>query len=479
MSERDPSVKNVINPNFNFNIYKNGLTVVNMSATTSMNSQYSENSRTHVHLYAPELTRAFDTTHTSTTDGIQTKPMMGIFIKTFQDKDMEFPTTNSPPTYIPSIMNHEPFLQHDSDLDSRTNPNAALLYYLDATLQDNINGPLTMQHLPACVDTSITAATFCLLFISTNVRTVECIRDLTTDHLRHFFRELHPVLLVNDATISDNDDSIEYIKCMQHTLNRRTNLVMDNLLLLRCFITFLHGTSASNLSLLNDHQPGSLGDECALAILYALKILHLIYFLTFPATTQDAPYKYMPHDLSDIIRNVPSFATTISLFLNRSNFRDVPAFIHAFFQDQQATNFDRQQDSQRSFYNEQPMYLGSSSLIAFTHSPLVNSFGNPTSRISPRSSLVARHLTSAALQHYASISSKVTNSDDPDLQPTNIILGHLPPADMLLNHLCSAFPMATQPTTEQLKNAPQPTNPATTLAVNFVICQDLSTNQPP
>jgi hypothetical protein len=36
--------------------------------------------------------------------------------------------------------------------------------------------------------------------------------------------------------------------------------------------------------------------------------------------------------------------------------------------------------------------------------------------------------------------------------------------------------MATLPATEQLNNAPQPTNPATTLAVNFVICQDLSTN---
>ena len=32
-------------------------------------SQCSENSRNRVHLYAPELTRAFDTTHTSTTDG--------------------------------------------------------------------------------------------------------------------------------------------------------------------------------------------------------------------------------------------------------------------------------------------------------------------------------------------------------------------------------------------------------------------------
>jgi hypothetical protein len=32
------------------------------------------------------------------------------------------------------------------------------------------------------------------------------------DHLCHFFRELHPVLLVNAVTISGNDGSIEYIQ---------------------------------------------------------------------------------------------------------------------------------------------------------------------------------------------------------------------------------------------------------------------------
>jgi hypothetical protein len=186
----------------------------------------------------------------------------------------------------------------------------------------------------------------------------------------------------------------------------------------------------------------------------------------------------MPHDLSDIICNVPSFLTKLSLFPNTSNFRDVLAFIHTFLKDQQvATNpFNRQQDSQQSSYNDCPAHLGPSSLIAFTCSPLVNGFGNPTTGILPRSSLVARHLISAALQHHASLSAKVTNSDDPDLQPTNIILEHLPPADMFLNYLWSAFPMAALPTTEQLNKAPQPMNPATTLAVNFVIYQDLSTN---
>jgi hypothetical protein len=76
---------------------------------------------------------------------------------------------------------------------------------------------------------------------------------------------------------------------------------------------FPHGAPASYLRLLNDHYPRSLVHECTLAILYALKTLHLIIFLTYPAT-QDAPYKYMPHDLSYIICNVQSFATTLSPF---------------------------------------------------------------------------------------------------------------------------------------------------------------------
>ncbi|KAI2493338.1 hypothetical protein MHU86_21220 [Fragilaria crotonensis] len=89
-------------------------------------------------------------------------------------------------------IHHVPFLQHSSELDSRTNPHAALLYYPDATLQDNVNGPVTMRNLPACVDVSITAASFCLRYIQSDAATKKCIRDLTTDHLRHFFRELHP-----------------------------------------------------------------------------------------------------------------------------------------------------------------------------------------------------------------------------------------------------------------------------------------------
>ena len=253
---------------------------------------------------------------------------------------------------------------------------------------------------------------------------------------------------------------------------------MDNLPteMLHCFP---HDTPATYLSLLNDHEPDSLGHECALAILYALKALHLIHFLTYPAS-QDATCKYMPNDLSDIVRNIPSFATMLSLFLNQSNFRDVPAFLHTFFQDQQvATNpFDRKQDSQRSSDSDHATNLGSSSLISFTHFPLVNGFGDPSLGIPPRHSLAARFLISATLQHHASLCTKVTKAENPDLQPSNILSGTLPPADMLLNYHCSAFPMATLPTTEQLtENATYPINPATTLAVNFVICQDISPNQ--
>ena len=47
-----------------------------------------------MHLYAPELTCAFGTTHTANLRQKQTNPMTALFIKTFQDKDTEFPTTN-------------------------------------------------------------------------------------------------------------------------------------------------------------------------------------------------------------------------------------------------------------------------------------------------------------------------------------------------------------------------------------------------
>ena len=52
----------------------------------------------------------------------------------------------------------------------------------------------------------------------------------------------------------------------------------------------------------------------------------------------------MPPDLSDIIWIIPSYATTLQLSPSRSNFRDTPAFIHTFFQDQQAAfnSFDYQ-----------------------------------------------------------------------------------------------------------------------------------------
>jgi hypothetical protein len=297
------------------------------------------------------------------------------------------------------------FLQHSSELDSK------------------MNGPITVQHLQPCIDASFSAATFCLRFIHSINARKECIQDLTTDRLRHCFHEVHPVLTADSANLSDTDDSIiEYIQCMQHTfLNRTTNLVMNNLPP-EMIHYFPHGTPASFMNLIINHEPDSLGHECALAILYAFMTLHLMYFLTNPAN-KDATYKYMSRDSSDIIQNVPSFMTTLQPFPNQINFRDVLTFIHTFFQNHQVvTNpFNKQQDSQSSSNNENPTNLGSSSLVAFTHSPLVNGLGNPSPGIPPRSSLAARHLISAALQLHGSLSTMVTSGDDPDLQPSNII----------------------------------------------------------
>jgi hypothetical protein len=125
MSERDPSTKIAVNINFNDNNSDNGLTVVNMSATTSIYSQCSENRRNPVHLYAPELTHAFDTTHTSTTDRTRTKPMTEISIKNFHDEDTEFRTTNSPPTSNNNRPPQQPNIRpnHPSPAQPRQNNN--------------------------------------------------------------------------------------------------------------------------------------------------------------------------------------------------------------------------------------------------------------------------------------------------------------------------------------------------------------------
>jgi hypothetical protein len=60
MSEHDLPARNAVNPNFNDYISNTGLDMINMSTTNSIYFQQSENSRNSVHLYAPELTRAFE-----------------------------------------------------------------------------------------------------------------------------------------------------------------------------------------------------------------------------------------------------------------------------------------------------------------------------------------------------------------------------------------------------------------------------------
>jgi hypothetical protein len=78
------------------------------------------------------------------------------------------------------------------------------------------------------------------------------------------------------------------------------------------------------------------------------------------------------------------------------------------------------------------------------------------------------------LHQHAFLHAKVTASNDPDLQPSKIIIGNLPPVDMLLNHHCSAFPIPTLPTQEQLSDTDQLYNPATILAVNFAVCKEIT-----
>ena len=372
-------------------------------------------------------------------------------------------------------IHHIPFLRHQSELNSRTNPQASLLFYADATIHDKTNGDIVMRDLPTCVDASNTVASFCIHYLHASPFTKTCIRDLTTSHLRHLFRELHPILTTECHTL-DNHEDMEYIQALQHSFNRATNLVMDSLTTeLRSKLD--NGIPSSYLELITDYEPDSFGHECALAILYAFKMLHLCHFLIcFPDS--ESTNSCQPPELSDIIRNIPSFATALRLFPNRSNFRDIPSFINSFFLDQEVATipFDKKNDSKHPPFDETPPHLASTILSAFTHSPLVNGFGNKTpTDISPQNSDLARSIISCTLEHHAKLQARVNEENDLHLHPSSVIVGKLPPADMLLNHFCSAFPIVTVPTEEQLNNDPeQYHNPANTLAVNFAICKEIN-----
>ncbi len=109
--------------------------------------------------------------------------------------------------------------------------------------------------------------------------------------------------------------------------------------------------------------------KCALSILYAFKMLYLINLYT---QGQPPSCSCQPPELADIICSIPTFATTLRLFPNRNNFRDVPHFISTFFKDQQliTSPHDANLDNTRTCHTQTPSHLDPVSLIAFTHSPL-------------------------------------------------------------------------------------------------------------
>ncbi|KAI2508425.1 hypothetical protein MHU86_5952 [Fragilaria crotonensis] len=452
----------------------NDLKTFNTSGPRNLDAPPSPAVSLNSELFSP-LFSNLSSSHDSTFDCLSTTTGITAFLELSDDDEtLELPYhldklhIPSPEDNILDPIHHIPFLQHHSDLDSRTNPHASLLFYADATLQDDINGPITMCNLPTCVDSSITAASFCLCYIQSNPATKQCICDLTTEHLRLLMCNLYPILIAG----SDKDpNQEEFIQFIQHTFNRTTNLVMDNL-------SSEHRSQLTNgipslfVSLLSDYEPGSFGHECSLSILYAFKMMYLIH-LYIQGQTSSCPHQ--PPELADIICNIPTFATARRLFPNRSNFRDVPRFIIKFFQDQQLTPspYDTTLDSTRTCHIQTPAHLDSAYLIAFTHSPLVNGFGEHTTGISPPASHVARVLISATLRQHAILTAKLTIGDDLHLQLSNICIGSLPPADLLMNHNCSAFPMATLPTPEQLSTMD---SKATAIAVNFVICHPLTSN---
>jgi hypothetical protein len=148
-------------------------------------------------LFSPLFSRL--SSNDSTFDCLSTSTGITDFLEQSNDKTLEPQYCLvklhifCPDDNILDPIHHAPFLQHHSDLDSRTNLHASLLFYADATIHDEINGPVAMHNLQACVESSTTAASFCLRYIQLPATTKQCICNLTTAHLCHLMCKLYPL----------------------------------------------------------------------------------------------------------------------------------------------------------------------------------------------------------------------------------------------------------------------------------------------
>jgi hypothetical protein len=191
--------------------------------------------------------------------------------------------------------------------------------------------------------------------------------------------------------------SSEFTQCIQHTFNRATNLVMDN----------LTSELRSHISRHKKHP---------IFLLFASPWLWTWIYWTWmrpihPLCSQDVISHQPIHSRATSFMFLPpswtcQYHSKYSNVCNNTTLIPKPkqlqrcASLHYYIFPRSAIDYrphDTNLDNTRTCHIQRPSHLDSASLIAFTHSPLVNRFGEPTTGISTTASHVAGCLISLTL----------------------------------------------------------------------------------
>ena len=332
---------------------------------------------------------------------------------------------------------------------------------------------LTPRDLRLCSITSQTLANFCINYLRAPVLNQRNLRDLHTFHLSSVYNNLIDTIIPEEPS-SNGLPTIA--ACLLYTLNAATRFVMSFLRQSPKSFSVGDNLPSTFHSLLHDSS-SLIFTSSAYALTFALKTIYMTHHRNFAAPTiheEDETPLYSDH-IVNVIRDLHSTSTAIRMFDDPIHcFKKLPWFIDQTF----TTNelLLQPEDISPNFPNDDPVHDVTHVESEFWHAQnytrdLISSY-DATPSESGIAFATATHLAKQAILHHGTIHHKVLAGNDLPFTPQQIAIGNLPFADFLFSKNTAAFPMTTQPTVVQYRQAQHlyPSAPPPELAFNFVMC---------
>jgi hypothetical protein len=328
------------------------------------------------------------------------------------------------------------------------------LYFSNGTLEDPTNGPIHMRDLHLSVRLSNTITDFCLTFLA-DPQEVNQVCDITLSYMRFTLRQVtrrHEPTLFNPSRVPRDD--LQYIRSMIHTLNRSTNLLLQQFTdEQNSLLSFRTPTHFSDLTdNFYDAPPAKpMETRCTVGLIYALRLYYITHHRHTPNGLLPPCALYHQH-LYEITREIKSTAAALSLFPARTTFRTMPRFLnHAFLE---ADLFPLPPDgslNHRSVNRYRQKAFAQFERATPYVIDFANSFQLDNAECRSVTLRTAQDIVRQAIfEHFLIAQMTRKRLRQQELRNNRVHIGNLPPMDMYLSNFATCFPMITKPSIVQL-----------------------------